>query len=134
MVLVDGVVAHADRRAVERVGVGVGDVVEREAHQSVNAPRFAVVGIERQTVPGGELVVGKAQCAESQFGLEEMDEAQRVVFRPPDGFGTLRGIHVDHVHVVVVALDRPVYHVFPAGEFPVGNHLFPGPHAVRLLG
>ena len=134
MVLVDRIVAHADRRTVERVGIGVGDIVEREAHQAVDTPRFAVVGIERQKILRGELVVGEAQRTESQFGLEEIKETQRMVLRLPHGLGTSGGIHIDHVHIVVVALDRPVDHVLLIGQFPVGNHHLAGPHPVGFLG
>ena len=44
VMVVDGVVAHGDARAVERVAVGVLRILDREAHKSVDAPRFAVVG------------------------------------------------------------------------------------------
>ena len=52
---------------------------------------------------------------------------------PADGVGPLFGRHVDHVHVVIVALDRPVDHVFAVGQFSVSDHHLAGPHAMRLL-
>ena len=74
MVLIDRIIAHADRRTVKRSCVGVGDVVERKTHGPVNAPRFAVIGNERQPVLRRELVVGQSQRIESQLMLEEIDE------------------------------------------------------------
>ena len=74
MMLVDRIIAHADRRTVKRSGVGVGDVVERKTHGAVNAPRLAVIGNERQPVVRRELVVGQSQRIESQLMLEEIDE------------------------------------------------------------
>ena len=56
-----------------------------------------------------------------------------MILGPADGVGPLFGRHVDHVHVVIVALDRPVDHVFAVGQFSVGNHHLTGPHAMRFL-
>ena len=124
VMVVDGIVADRNARTVKcrRAAVTIRHVIERHADHPVQAPPLAVVRQVCQSVRGAELVIGDPQVAETQFVLDIVDEPQGLL-----AGGAQRGVtpgigHLDDIHVDVVAVDRPVEHVFAIGQAAVVEH------------
>ena len=129
--VVDGVVADGDARAVERPRVTIGHVVERHAHHAVHAPPLAVVGQVGQPVRRVEFVVSDAEAAVSQLVLDVVDEAQGLLPRRFEGRCALGMGKFHHVEVDVVALLGPVDHVFASRHTAVFEHPVGAVHPFR---
>ena len=108
-------------------------MVEVVAHNAMYAARLTMIGYKRQLVGCGELIIGNTECVESKLVLHEVDEAHSVVLCLVESRCTLLGSHFYEVHIVVVALDGPVDHIFVVWQLAVGNHHVATPHAVGFF-
>ena len=123
--MVDRIVTHSYRRAIERVGsvIRMSDMVERKASQTVDASRLAMIWHQREKVVGREFVVGETQSVHAELMLQEVDISQSLGLCFLKSFLSLLGRHLHKIDIDVVSGHGPVDHIFSVGQLTVGHHI-----------
>ena len=88
---------------------------------------------QRKTILCRELIVGKAEMFHAKFGLDEVHKAECEVLGSIIRLLSFSLGHLYGVHIIVIAIDRPVDHILSVRSPSVCDHHLRSPQGLSCL-
>ena len=122
--MIDRIIAYRNTGAIQWFFIteGTSNMLDLETSQPLHPAAFPMIQHPRHTISCTEFIIRQRQVSESQLILQKINEPQSLLLRSFHGSDPIGGGLIDQIQIDIIAMTRPIDHVFFIGQLPVRDH------------